>query len=282
MACNTKSVFNRGIFTRLLTNHFRVDITAALLHDTKPLFPLSKAMASAGISRPGLEMLPGPLPSVIINENKPDTRFMSVMSCIGDLNEIAALLQFELATKGDAIWDDEEQMGFLINPVTHHLLDQQPTRSSEPMTHCDVISEALRLGAIIWIIRVKRICRSYPGTAEARISTLLKMLSGELNTEHVWNSPDLWLVRLWLLVLCSISEPSEEDLATAMRMIASEMREPRAVSWDEIMSGIRQMPWVDIFEPPCAELGQRLLKDYLGISIQCAANDALGLPFVYC
>lgn len=259
-----------------------VDITAALLHDTKPLFPLSKAMTSASIFSLGLEMLPGPLPSVLIDENKQDTRFMGVMSCIGDLNEIAALLQFELATKGDAIWDNEEQMGFLINPVTHHLLDQQPTRSPEPMTHCGVISEALRFGAIIWIIRVKRRCRSYPGTAEARISTLLKMLSSELNTGIVWNSPDLWLVRLWLLVLCSISEPREADLATAMRMIANEMREPRAVSWGEVISSIRQMPWVDIFETPCTELGQRLMRDYLGPSIQSATNDALGLPFVYC
>lgn len=266
----------------LLTNLSRVDITAALLHDTKPLFPLSKAMTSASIFSLGLEMLPGPLPSVLIDENKQDTRFMGVMSCIGDLNEIAALLQFELATKGDAIWDNEEQMGFLINPVTHHLLDQQPTRSPEPMTHCGVISEALRFGAIIWIIRVKRRCRSYPGTAEARISTLLKMLSSELNTGIVWNSPDLWLVRLWLLVLCSISEPREADLATAMRMIANEMREPRAVSWGEVISSIRQMPWVDIFETPCTELGQRLMRDYLGPSIQSATNDALGLPFVYC
>ncbi|KAK7416541.1 hypothetical protein QQX98_005145 [Neonectria punicea] len=233
-----------------------VDITAALLHDTKPLFPLSAPMVNSG-----LETLPAPLLNIINDESIQNTRFMNVMSCIGDLNMLAALVRFELATRGNAIWDDEEQMGFRMNPITHQLLDQ-PLRS-EPVTRWDIISETLRLGTMIWIIRVKRRCRSYPGTAEARISTLLKMLSSKSNAEHVWNSPDLRLVRLWLLVLCSISEPSDKDLATSMEMIASEMKESRLVSWVEVMADIRRMPWVDIFEPTCAKLGQQLPKDYL-------------------
>ncbi|KAK2733173.1 hypothetical protein FQN55_003711 [Onygenales sp. PD_40] len=242
-----------------------VDITAALLHDSKPLFPLFAPMASASVFHDsGLETLPAPLLSVINDENTQNTRFMNVMSSIGDLNALAALFRFELATKGNAIWDDEEQMGFLMNPVTHQLLDQ-PLRS-EPVTRWDIISEALRLGAMIWIIQVKQRCRSYPGTAEAHISTLLKMLSSKSNAKHVWNSPDLRLVRLWLLVLCSISEPSGKDLTISMEMIASEMKEPESVWWVEIMADIRQMPWVNIFEPLCAKLGQ-LLKDYLGTAI---------------
>ena len=52
-----------------------------------------------------------------------------------------------------------------------------------------------------------------------------------------------------------------------MEIIASDMKEPRSVSWAEIMADVRQMPWVDIFEPPCVKLGQRLLKDYLGTPI---------------
>ncbi|KAK4240082.1 hypothetical protein C8A03DRAFT_13552 [Achaetomium macrosporum] len=243
-----------------------VDITAALLHDTKPLFPLSAPMPSASVLRTsGLDTLPPSLLSLINDENTHNTQFMNVMSSIGHLNEVAALVRSKLATKGNAIWDDEEQMGFLINPVTHELLDQ-PSRSS-PITRWDIISKALRIGAMIWIIQVKRRCRSYPGTAEARISTLLKMLSSKSDAEHVWDSPDLRLVRLWLLVLCSISEPSDEDLATSMEMIASEMEEPRSVSWVDIMADVRQMPWLDIFEPPCAELGQRLMKDCLGTTV---------------
>lgn len=93
------------------------------------------------------------------------------------------------------------------------------------------------------------------------------MLSSKANAEHVWNSPELRLVRLWLLVLCSIRGPSDKDLATSMKLIASEMKEPRSVPWVDIMANIRQMPWVDFFEPLCATLGQQLLKEYLGTPI---------------
>ena len=251
-----------GDLLQTLTNHFRVDVTAALLHDTKPLFPLSAPMASASLLRDsGLETLPAPLLSVINDDSTQNPRFMDVMSCIGDLNAFAALVRFELVTKGDEIWDDEEQMGFLMNPVTHQLLDQP--LGFEPVMRWDYISEALRLGAMVWIIQVKWRCRPYPGTAESRISKLLKLLSSQSGAEHVGNNGGLRLVRLWLLVLCSISKPSDEDLATSMEMIANEMKEPRSVSWVEIMADIRQMPWVDVFEPSCAKLGQRLLKDYL-------------------
>lgn len=246
-------------------NSTRVDITAALLQDTKPLFPLSANMASASaLQPPSMVMLPAPLMSVINDENAQNARFMSVMSCLGELNALAAQICVDLANKGDSIWDDEEQLGFLVNPVTHHLLDQQSTKPSEPTTLFDEFSEALRLGAVIWIIRVKRRCRSYPGTARTCISKLLKMSSSNSDTVHFWNSsPDLQTVRLWLLVLCSISEPSEQDYAIAMRMIASDMKEQRSVSWDETMSNVRQMPWIDIYEPPCAKLGRQLVKDYL-------------------
>lgn len=200
-------------------------------------------MASALVScDSALGTLPTPLLSAINDENTADTRFMDVMSCMGELNAVAALIRFELAVKGNVIWDDEEHMGFLVNPVTHQLLDQ-PSRPG-PITRWDSISRALRVVAMIWVIEVKRKCRSYPGTAGARISTLLTMLSSKSNGEHLWNTPGLRLVRLWLLVLCSISEPNDKDLPKSMEMIASETKEPKPISWVEIMADIRQMPWV--------------------------------------
>lgn len=221
------------------------------------MFPSSTPVGSnTRLHTSGLGTLPIPLLSAINHETAHNSRFMSVLSCLGDLNALASLIGSELATKGSGVWDDEEQMGFLMNPITHQLLDEHSR--SDPLTPWDAISESLRLGAIIWIIRVKRRCRSYPGTAEAHISTLLQLLSNKPNTANVWNSPDLRLVRLWLLVICGISEPGGRDLATLLRMIADEVKEPRSVSWIEIMSGILQMPWVEIFETECAKLGQQL------------------------
>lgn len=206
----------------------------------------------------------------MINENIHNTRLTSATTCLADLNKLAFRLQLDLEAYGDVMWEDGEYTSSLINPVAHRLLDHQPCTSSGSMTQPDLISEALRLGAIIWIMQVMRRCRSYPDTAEARVSTLLRILSGDHLVKNYWNSADLRAVRAWLLVLCSICEPTEGDLVTAMRMIASEMRELNVISWNEIMVQIRQMPWLELFEPLCAQLWERLLKDHL---VTSAANN---------
>ncbi|TXC09944.1 hypothetical protein FocTR4_00004877 [Fusarium oxysporum f. sp. cubense] len=201
-----------------------VDITAALLHNTKPLFPLP--MNLDAFVRPGLNMLPGPLFGVLNGDILCNERFLAVLACMGDLNALATFLQTEQVTKGDAIWSDEEQMGLLLNPIAHNLLNQQQLEPPKPDTPYEIILESLRLGAIIWIIQVKRRCRSYPGTAQARITTLLRTISNDTEADTPWNcSVDLQVVRLWLLVLCSVSEPSGQDYSTLMRIIASEMKE---------------------------------------------------------
>ncbi|KAB5585214.1 hypothetical protein GE09DRAFT_946050 [Coniochaeta sp. 2T2.1] len=238
-----------------------VDITAALLLDTIPLFPLKRGLDNDIVVHPGIITLPAPLLSVVNDNKTHDTCFMGVVSCVSDLDALAALLRFEVATKGDSIWYGEEQMATITIPVSHRLLSQP--RRSDPATSDDIISEALRLGATIWIIQVKRRCRSYPGTAEAHISALLKMLSRKSHTTEVWNTPDLRIVRLWLLILCHISGTNDEDLAASIELIASDVEELGLASWDEVMSSVRQMPWVDIFEAPCAKLGHRLWADYL-------------------
>lgn len=248
---------------QLLTKRTRVDITVALIHDTMPLFPLPKVVNRAcTLPSIGFETFPWPLHGKMIDENTP-SRLKSIMICIDDLHKLASQLQLELDIHGDALWEDGEHTGFLINPVAHRILGHRPYTPLRSMTQADLVSEVFRLAAIIWIIQVKRRCRSYPGTATAHISKLLTMLSGDSLNGNFWNSAELQATRLWLLVLCSISEPSNEDLVTARRMIAGEMTEPRVISWHEVMADIRHMPWLEIFEPLCAELGQRLLSDGL-------------------
>ncbi|KAI8414687.1 hypothetical protein FOFC_04304, partial [Fusarium oxysporum] len=226
-----------------------VDITAALLHNTKPLFPLP--MNLDAFVRPGLNMLPGPLFGLLNGDILCDERLLAVLACMGDLNALAIFLQTEQVTKGDTIWSDEEQMGLLLNPIAHNLLNQQQLEPPKPDTPYEIILESLRLGAIIWIIQVKRRCRSYPGTAQAHITTLLRTISNDTEAGFPWNcSADLQVVRLWLLVLCSVSEPSGQDYSTLMRIIASEMKELNLVTWGQLISIIRRMPWIYLSEIP--------------------------------
>ncbi|KAL5626069.1 hypothetical protein FOBRF1_000412 [Fusarium oxysporum] len=197
-----------------------VDITAALLHNTKPLFPLP--MNIDAFVRPGLNMLPGPLFGLLNGEILCGERFLAVLACMGDLNALATFLQTEQVTKGDAIWSDEEQMGFLLNPIAHNLLNQQQLEPPKPDTPYEIILESLRLGAIIWVIQVKRRCRSYPGTAQARITTLLRTISNDTEANIPWNcSADLQVLEsfglLWLrsqatLLSLSLSQISSSDI----------------------------------------------------------------------
>jgi len=177
---------------------------------------------------------------------------MHVTSCITDLNAVAALIQSDFVTRGDALWEDVEQVGLRINPLTHRLFDQpgEPAVS----THFTVISKALRLGAIAWIIWMKRRCRSYPGTATAYVSQLLSLLSEQNEWSKTSTNSDFLVLRLWLLVLCGISSSGPAERANAVDMIAHEMQQQGLDTWHQVMMRSRQMPWVSVFEAPCVEL----------------------------
>ncbi|KAF5600218.1 hypothetical protein FPANT_2650 [Fusarium pseudoanthophilum] len=226
-----------------------VDITAALLHNTKPLFPLP--MNVDAFVRPGLSTLPDPLSGILNGDILYGERSLAVLECMGDLNALATFLQAEQVTKGDGIWNDEEQMGLLLNVIAHDLLNQQKLQPQQSDAPFEIILESLRLGAIIWTIQVKRRCRSYPGTAQAYITTLLGIISNDAGAGIPWNcSADLQVVRLWLLVLCSVSEPSSQDYSILMRIIASEMVELNLASWSQLVFVIQQMPWIYSMEVP--------------------------------
>ncbi|KLO79828.1 uncharacterized protein LW93_7272 [Fusarium fujikuroi] len=220
-----------------------VDITAALLHNTKPLFPLPMRMDAS--VRPGPSTLPDPLLCLLGGYSLYDEHFLAVLACMGDLNSLATFLRTGEMTKGDAIWSDGEQINLLLNPIAHDLLNQQLSEPPQSNTPFEIILESLRLGAIIWIIQTKRRCRSYPGTAQTHITSLLRILSKDAEADSPWNCrADLQVVRLWLLVLCSVSEPSGQDYLTLMQIIASEMKELNLVTWSQLVSVIQVMPWI--------------------------------------
>lgn len=195
--------------------------------------------------RPGLSTLPDPLFCLLDGYALYDERFLAVLACMGDLNSLATFLRTGEMTKGDAIWSDGEQINLLLNPIAHDLLNQQLSEPPQSNTPFEIILESLRLGAIIWIIQTKRRCRSYPGTAQTHITSLLRILSKDAEADSPWNCrADLQVVRLWLLVLCSVSEPSGQDYLTLMQIIASEMKELNLVTWSQLVSVIQVMPWI--------------------------------------
>jgi hypothetical protein len=206
---------------------------------------------------PDVGMLPPPLVCLLGKDQTLDSRLISMMSCISDLNALAASLRFEIEARGDAAWDEREKLGLLIDPVAYHLLHQ--SRTPQPSTEDDIISEALRLGALTWISLVKQKCRSYPRKDDGRVSMFLESLTKNPDEYSVWDAPSLRPIRLWLLLLGSMSGPSGNDLSNLIEMMAREMEEYGSLSWDDVMSNARQMPWIDLFEAPCARLEVKLL-----------------------
>ena len=139
-----------GDHRNALTDHRRVDITAALLHNTTPLFPL----LACGSNSAGLGTLPAPLLSLVNSENAQTARFMNstfhfeamdardqrlmrVVACLGDLNALAAQVRYELA-RGTDVWHDGERIDSSLNPVTHQLLNLPLQRAG--LSHWDVVS----------------------------------------------------------------------------------------------------------------------------------------------
>jgi hypothetical protein len=230
-----------------------VDITASLLYDMKPLFPLPNHFVPATEPITCPTTVPIPLSSIKQAVPIGDTQSERIVSCLAELNAVAASIQSIFADKHDDLCKDEELIGLLINPITHRLLDRPAPAPS--ITDFGLILEALRLGAMIWIIWVKRRFYSYPGMSTGYVSKLMGLLSTPCDHMDSPNLSDLLSIRLWLLVLCGINSSStSREWAAAVEMIAREMTQLERNTWAEVMARVRQMPWISGFEGPCTEL----------------------------
>ncbi|KAI9151279.1 hypothetical protein HJFPF1_08478 [Paramyrothecium foliicola] len=241
---------------------FWIDITAALLYGLRPRFP------------PPLDLIPPIYPSayphtqlvtlssVIEPKDTMDTHDLHLASCITELNAVAALINADLALKGDALWADAVYIELRTNPIAHRLL----SCSTEPgVISQDGNFETLRLGAILWIICIKRRCGSFPGSPTAYVSTLLDLLYVQPVEEDALGAFDGLVIRSWLLIICGISACDPAQQNSSADLIASEIR-TRGWDWDRLMMSVQEMPWISEFDNPshpfCLEdLARRLVRD---------------------
>lgn len=145
--------------------------------------------------------LPFPLYTLMGSRFQKDGDFAHVLSCMLDLNAIAALIHSELAIRGDSLWGESIFLDFRLNPVAHRLLDRS-TGTGSSFRSC-AISEALRQGVLLWVIWIKRRYHAYPGPPTAIVQKLLSLLA-QADWTDVLTDTDLLSVQLWLLVLCGI------------------------------------------------------------------------------
>ncbi|KAI0112105.1 hypothetical protein GGR51DRAFT_508062 [Nemania sp. FL0031] len=234
---------------------FWVDVTTSLLRDCSPRFPLPSDLIPTMPPALFSHELPLPLQSLAISRLGKDRNTTHVLSCMIDLNATAALIESELVVRGDALWGESILLGLWINPVAHRLLGA-PTAtgsSSQP----SAISEALRQGALLWIIRIKRRYHAYPGSTTAIVQKLLSLLAQPDWTDALTNT-ELLSVQLWLLVLCGIDYGGPAASPNPVGIIALRMQQMGWNDWSEVMMLVCQMPWTQAFDVAAIHLAERV------------------------
>ena len=208
------------------------------------------------------EGLPIPLSRILAAaEAEAGVRWTHIPVCVAGLSKVAITIESELAARGNALWDDEIFLGLRINPLAHRLFDDRAGRTTTTgsSSHLDRTLECIRLGVIVWIIWVKRMSRSWPGSPTAYVPELLDMLSAESSSWAANTAPgasdDILSVRLWLGVLCGVAScRGSREREAAVSVIAEDMRRLNRKEWSEVMVRVRQMPWISSFETPLAEV----------------------------
>jgi hypothetical protein len=245
---------------RGLTFGHRVDVTISLLHDCSPRFPLpSDLIPVIPLALSSCE-LPLPLHTLMISRLGKDENIAHVLSCMMDLNAIAPLIESELAVRGDALWGESILLGLWLNPVAHRLLDRPTVTGSS--SRPSAISEALRQGALLWVILIKRRYHAYPGSPTAIVQKLLNLLT-QPDWTDVLTDTDVLSVQLWLLVLCGIGYDDPAASPNPVDMIALRMRQMGWNDWSEVMRHVCQMPWTHAFETAATHLAERVERSNL-------------------
>ncbi|KAK5627496.1 hypothetical protein RRF57_003212 [Xylaria bambusicola] len=235
---------------------FWVDVTTSLVHDCSPRFPLPSDLIPVLVpAEPPL-----PLRTLIIPGPEDDGNIVHVLSCIMDLNAIASLIESELTARGDTLWGESVLLGLWLNPVAHRLLDRS-TVTSTPFRPSP-ISEALRQGALLWIIRIQRRYHAYPGSPITIVQKLLSLLT-QPDWSEVLTDIDLLSVELWLLVLCGINYDGPAVSPNPVGMVALRMQQMGWNDWSEVMIYVRQMPWTHAFDIATTHLAERVERSDL-------------------
>ncbi|KAI1320135.1 hypothetical protein F5Y16DRAFT_390287 [Xylariaceae sp. FL0255] len=233
---------------------FWIDVVISLLTGHHPRFPLPSDLIP--------QVPPAPYPKEIFLPHHASTDLRTgvyegyhhISSCLVDLHSVACLIDSNLFVKGDALWEEYVYLGLCLDPLAHRLLDT-PTRN-EALTS-DTMTEAVRQGALLWITRIKRRYRSYPGSPTTAVQRLLDFLSRFERTNNMGDSTIL-SVQLWLLVLCGIEYDGPSSTRSPVNMLALRMRQMGWRDWEHVMMRVCQLPWTNAFDFGVAHLAKRV------------------------
>ncbi|RFU81468.1 hypothetical protein TARUN_733 [Trichoderma arundinaceum] len=224
---------------------FWVDTIGSLLFDQKPRFPMPASLI------PPLphEESPEILTTLAVNLSNlcpnPNAHHLGIVSAMRDIASLSETIQYKLATWGDELWKEEIYLGTRLNPIAYRLLDSPP--HPHPDMPCNIL-EALRLGALLWILGVKQKAQAYPGSPATYVTRLLHLLQNQNMKTLVSTSPYFVPFQLWLLFLTAIMAVTADERAAALQIVAHMMNE-YGWAWEQVVASVKQLPWISGFEP---------------------------------
>ncbi|KAL7929537.1 hypothetical protein V8C35DRAFT_195862 [Trichoderma chlorosporum] len=224
---------------------FWIDTIASLLFEQRPRFPIPPQLLITPIVPRNppeiLTNLPFYLSTLCPNL---DAHQLAVVSALQDIGSLAESVQSKLAARGDDLWKEEIFLGTMLNPIAYRLLDTPP--HPHPDMPCTFI-EALRLGALLWILRVKHMAQAYPGTPDKYVTKMLRLLQNNSISNLISASAFFIPFQLWLLLLCATMTTAPNERADSLKMTARMMNE-YGWGWQDVMLHVKQLPWITGFE----------------------------------
>ncbi|ETR97008.1 hypothetical protein M419DRAFT_92639 [Trichoderma reesei RUT C-30] len=227
---------------------FWIDTIASLLFDQKPRFPLPSKLLPPIVPRHhhSHEILT-PLPYHLINLcPSHETHHLIVVSALRDIGSLTEVIQAKHDARGEDLWKEELFLGTRLNPIAYRLLDS-PSHPHASMDLPCCFTEALRLGALLWILGVKQKAQAFPGSPALYVSRLLRLLQSYSVRSLVSTTPYFIPFQFWLLVLCATMSELSFERDPALRMIAQMMNEYEW-GWEQVMANVEQLPWISGFE----------------------------------
>lgn len=227
-------------------------MTTALVQNTRPQYPLPLDV---------LPLLPPPQPSTrsvnlaISDIIRIAPELSDMMDTYRDLKTLTTVIESQVMTSGQQVWQDEMTIGLYLNPIAHRLLSM--TSSTTVDHHQSALGEACRLAALCFVIAIKRRCNSYPGSSSSYVPAILNAIKDEPLT-----TPNLLTLRLWLLALCGLMTSDLTQRQVIIAEIRKTMLSAGLDSWHDVMLYVKVMPWIDsLFGDQTITLGAEVTGD---------------------
>lgn len=222
----------------------RVDVTAALIFEQIPRFPLPVGLLPNHLRAEISETLCDLLNIARDAEFLPNVEHKALFDALTEATWIARTIESEIFTRGDAAWHDTVFLGQLVNPVAHRMLStlEQGNRKQNPP-----ISTAIRLGVTLYMIILKQQSKGCPAPSTPYIAKVVDLLHQGIAMPSCITS-SLLILQLWLLLLCAVAYPDTTLFPEIRKMIIGVIKQLKLGSWNEVLEILRVMPWIGKFE----------------------------------